>query len=67
MVKNLPASAGDMGSILVLGNPPGRGSGSSFQYSCLEYSMETGAWRTTVHAVAKSQMTYPINNSNDMT
>ena len=29
------------------GNPP--------QYSCLESSMDTGAWRVTVHGVAKSQ------------
>ena len=36
MVKNLSANAGDLGSILELGRPPGGGNGNSFQYSCLE-------------------------------
>ena len=39
MVKNLPASAGDIkdaGSILGLGRSPGEGHGSPLQYSCLE-------------------------------
>ena len=36
MVKNLPANAGDMGYIPGLGRPPGRGTGNSLQYSCLE-------------------------------
>ena len=39
VVKNLPASAGDIkdaGSILGLGRSPGEGHGSPLQYSCLE-------------------------------
>ena len=36
MVKNPPASAGDMGSILELGRSPGGGHGNPLQYSCLE-------------------------------
>ena len=41
MVKNPPASAGDlrdMGSIPGLGRSPGEGNGNPFQYSCLENS-----------------------------
>ena len=38
-VKNLSASAGDMGSISGLGRSPGEGNGSPFQYSCLENPM----------------------------
>ena len=32
-VKNLPANAGDAGSVPGLGRPPGGGIGNSFQYS----------------------------------
>ena len=39
VVKNLYASAGDMGSISGLGRSPGEGSGNPFQYSCLEYKV----------------------------
>ena len=34
MVKNLPANAGDMGSIPGLGRSPGKGNGNPLQYSC---------------------------------
>ena len=33
----------------------GVGNGNPLQYSCLENSMDRGAWRATVHRVAKSQ------------
>ena len=33
VVKNLPANAGDMGSISGLGRSPGEGNGSPFQFS----------------------------------
>ena len=39
------------------GRPPGKGNGSPLQYSCLENSMDRGAWRATVHGVTKSQTT----------
>ena len=58
VVKNLPADEGDAGelsSILALGRPPGEGNGNPLQYSCLGNPMDRGAWRTTVHGVAKSQ------------
>ena len=34
---------------------PGEGNGNPLQYSCLENSMDGGAWYATVHGVAKSQ------------
>ena len=42
-------------SIPRLGRPPGGGHGKLLQYSCLENSMDTGAWQATVHRVVKSQ------------
>ena len=47
-------NAGDPGS-LGQEDPPGEGNGNPLQYSCLENSMGRGAWRTTVHGVAKSR------------
>ena len=55
VVKSLPAHAADTGSILGLGRSPGEGNGKPLQYSCLENSMDRGAWQATVHGVAKSQ------------
>ena len=52
MVKNLPAVL--EGSIPGLGRSPGGGHGNPLQYSCLENSMDKGAWRATVHGVTKS-------------
>ena len=56
VVKNLPASAGDMrlrfdpGS----GRSPGGGHGNPLQYSCPENPMDRGSWWATVHGVAQS-------------
>ena len=58
MVKNLPTNAGDVRDanlIPGLGRSPGGGHDNPFQYSCLENSMDRGAWWATVHGVAKSQ------------
>ena len=57
MEKNLPAKAGDArdaGSIPGSGKSPGEGNGNPLQYSCLGNPMDRGAWRATVHGVAKS-------------
>ena len=57
MVKNLPANvgdAGDVGSIPGLGRSPGEDNGNPLQYSCLENSMDRGAWRPAVHGVTKN-------------
>ena len=62
MVKNPPANAGDtgdVGSIPGLERYPEGGNGNPFQYSCLENSMDRGAWQATVYGVLKeSDMTY---------
>ena len=58
MVKNLPAHARDIrneGSSPGSGRSPGGGHGNLLQYPCLENPMDRGAWRATVHRVAKSR------------
>ena len=49
VVKNLPANAGDSGSIPGSERFPGEGNGNPLQYSFLENPMDRGAWRATVH------------------
>ena len=51
--KESYCNAGDLGSILELGRSPGEGNGNPLQYSCLENAMDGGAWRGTVHGVAR--------------
>ena len=53
--KASACNAGDPGWIPGLGRSPGEGNGNPLQYSCLENPMDRGAWRATVHGVAKSQ------------
>ena len=63
VVKNVPAKAGDIGDaglIPASGRSPGEGNGSPFQSSCLETSMDRGAWWATVHRVTESDMTEAI-------
>ena len=36
-----------------VGKIPGKGNGNPFQYSCLGNPMDRGAWKATVHGVAK--------------
>ena len=55
MVKTLPANAEDVGSIPGPGKSLGEGNGKPLQYSCLENSMDRGAWWAVVHGVAKSR------------
>ena len=49
-------NAGDLGSIPGSGRSPGEGNGNPLQYSCLENPMDRGAWKATVHGVAKSRI-----------
>ena len=60
VVKNLPANAGDVrdvGSIPGLGRFPGGGHGNPLQNSCLQTSMDRGAWRAIVHGSHKKSDT----------
>ena len=57
VVKNLPAKAGEVrvvSSIPGSGRSPGGGYGNPLRYSCLENSMDRGAWWATIHRVSKS-------------
>ena len=57
MVKNLPASAGDVrdvSSVSESGRSSGGGCGNPFQYFCLENPMDRGAWQAIVQKVTKS-------------
>ena len=52
VVKNLPDDTEDkrdVGLIPGLGRSPGEGHGNPLQDSCLENTMDRGAWRATVH------------------
>ena len=53
--KESTCNAGDMGSIPGSGISPGKGNGNPYKYSCLENPMDRGAWKATVHRLAKSQ------------
>ena len=55
VIKNPPANAGDVGSMLGLERFLRVGNGNPLQYSCLENSMDSGAWGTAVYGVAKSR------------
>ena len=52
--KEFACNAGDPGLIPRLGRCPGEGNGNPLQYSCLENTMDRGAWWARVHGVAKS-------------
>ena len=53
VVNNMPASAGDAGSIPGSGRSPGEGNGTPLQDSCLENPMDRGAWWATVRGVKR--------------
>ena len=58
VVKNSPSNAGDVsyvGSIPGSRRSPEGGHGNPLQYSCLNNPKDRGAWRATLHRVAKSQ------------
>ena len=55
VVKNLPANAGDPGSIPGSGRSPGEGHGNPLQDPCLENPMDGGAWWAIVHGVIESR------------
>ena len=52
--KESTCNTGDLGLISVSGRCPREGNGYPLQYSCLENSMDRGAWWATVHGVEKT-------------
>ena len=54
-IKESACNAGDQNLIPGLGTPPRERNGHPLEYSCLESSMDRGAWRAIVHGVPKSQ------------
>ena len=62
-VKNLPASAGDEGSIPGSGRYSGEGNGNSLQYSCLGNPMDRGAWWATVRVPKELDKTATTYNN----
>ena len=59
LIKNLSVNAGDVRDLDLIsewGKSPRGGNGNPLQYSCLGNPIYRGAWRATVHSVAKSQI-----------
>ena len=54
LVKNLPASRGDAGSIPRSGRFAGEGNDNPLQYSCLGNPKDRVAWWAMVHSITKS-------------
>ena len=46
--KESACNAGDLGSVPGSRRSPGEGNGNPLQYSCLENSMDRGAWQAIV-------------------
>ena len=57
VVKNPLTNAGDASLNPGLKRSPGEGNGNPLQYSCLENSMNRGAWQAIVHGVPKESDT----------
>ena len=64
MVKNPSANAGDLDSIPGSGRSPGEGNGYPLQYSCLENSMDRGAWQAM--GMTEDEMLDGITDSMDV-
>ena len=52
--KEYACNAGDLGLIPRLGRSLGEGNGYPLQHSCLENSMDRGAWQATVHGLTRA-------------
>ena len=58
VVKNMSSNAGDVGLIPGSERSLREGNGNPPQYSCLENSMDRGAWQAIVHGITEeSDMT----------
>ena len=64
--KESLCNAGDPGSGPASGRSPGEGHGSPLQYSCLENSMDRGAWWATVPGVTKGTTEGLTHTNNGM-
>ena len=65
MVKNLPANAGDVGSIPGLGRSPGGGNGNQLLYSCLENPMDSPwGYKESTTTEATEHILYSNDNTN---
>ena len=63
--KESACNTGDLGFIPGSGRSPAEGNGNPLQYSCLENSMDRGAWQVTVHGVTEElNTTEQLNNNN---
>ena len=68
MVKNPPAIAGDARDAVSIpgsGRSP-RGGNDTLQYSCLENSVDKGAWQATVYDIAKGLSMHTHKTSDKM-
>ena len=54
--EDSPSNVGNLGSISGSGRFTGKGNGNPLQYSCLENSMDRGAWKATVFGVPKGHV-----------
>ena len=52
--KESACNGGDLGSISGWGRSAREGIGYPLQYSCLENSIDRGAWQATVHGIAQN-------------
>ena len=62
-VKKSACNVGDTGLIPGSGRSPGEGNGFLLQYSCLENSMDRGAWQATVHGDKQSDTTKRLTHA----
>ena len=54
--KESACNAGDLGSVSGLERSPREGNGNPLQFSCLENSMDRGAWWSKLHEVTKNRI-----------
>ena len=57
VIKESACNVGDLSSIPGLGRSPGEGNGNPLQYSCLENSVDRGAWRASLRSREESDTT----------